>query len=93
MWKTLLTILQSVFTLARDLEENRKEIKELNEKVYALASAVRSLAEKMDANTQQQTAEHKALVLQVENELLKAGKKVDLPKPAKKKSLRKRSKD
>lgn len=39
MWKTLLTILQSVFTLARDLEENRKETKELNEK--SLRSSLR----------------------------------------------------
>ena len=43
MWKIVLTTLQNLLTLARDLEENRKEIKELNEKLYKLASAVRSL--------------------------------------------------
>ena len=92
MWKTLLTILQSVFTLARDLEENRKEIKELNEKVYALASAVRSLAEKIDANAQHEASERKAMVLQIENELLKAGKKVSLLKSGRKTTSSKKPK-
>ena len=71
MWKTLLTILQNVLTLARDLEENRKEIKEINEKLYSLASVVRSLSEKIDANAQLGEAERKALILQLENELLR----------------------
>lgn len=71
MWKTLLTILQNVLTLARDLEENRKEIKELNEKLYSLASVVRSLSEKIEANAQLGESERKALILQLENELLR----------------------
>lgn len=74
MWKTLLAILKTVLTLARDLEENRKEIKELNEKLYSLASAVRSLSEKIDANTHLEEAERKALILKLENELLKSTK-------------------
>lgn len=86
MWKTLLTILQNVFTLARDLEENRKEIKELNEKVYALASAVRSLSDKIDANAQQEASEREALILKLENELLKAGHKSRLLKGVKRRS-------
>lgn len=65
MWKTLLTILQNVLTLARDLEENRKEIRELNEKLYSLASVVRSLSEKIEANVQLGEAERKALILQL----------------------------
>ncbi len=91
MWKTLLTILQNVFTLARDLEENRKEIKELNEKVYALASVVRSLSDKIDANTQQEASERKALILQLENELLKAGNKARLLKSGKRSSRSKKN--
>ena len=71
MWKTLLTILQNVLTLARDLEENRKEIRELNEKLYSLASVVRSLSEKIEANAQLGESERKALILQLENELLR----------------------
>jgi hypothetical protein len=57
--------------LARDLEENRKEIKELNEKVYALASSCVACLTKLTL-TQRETAERKALVLKLENELLKA---------------------
>jgi hypothetical protein len=78
MWKTLLTILHNVLTLARDLEENRKEIKELNEKIYALATTVRSLSDKIDANARQAVSERKALILQLENALLKAGREASL---------------
>jgi ABC-type transporter Mla subunit MlaD len=72
MWKTLLTILQNLLTLSRDLEENRNEVKELNEKIYALASTVRSLSDKIDSNAQHEASERKALILQLENELLKS---------------------
>jgi len=91
MWKTLLAVLQSVFTLARDLEENRKEIKELNEKIYVLASAVRSLSDKIDANTQNEASERKALILQLENELLKAGREARLLKSGKRSSRNKKA--
>lgn len=74
MWKTLLTALKNLLTLARDLEENRQEIKELNEKVYRLASAVQSLSDKIDASAQLEISERRALILQFENDLLKTGK-------------------
>jgi len=93
MWKILLTILQNVFTLARDLEENRKEIKELNEKVYALASAVRSLAEKIEASSQREASERKALILQIENELLKAGKRISQLKTGRKTTSKKHDRE
>jgi uncharacterized coiled-coil DUF342 family protein len=83
MWKIVLTTLQNLLTLARDLEENRKEIKELNEKIYKLASAVRSLSEKIDSNAQHEASERKALILQLENDLLKAEKKGHLLKRGK----------
>ena len=78
MWKTLLTALQNLLTLARDLEDNRKEIKDLNEKIYKLATIVHGLSEKIDANARQEVVERMALVLQLENELLKAGKEAHL---------------
>jgi hypothetical protein len=78
MWKTLLTALQNLLTLARDLEDNRKEIKDLNEKIYKLATIVHGLSEKIDANARQEVVERKALVLQLENELLKAEKETQL---------------
>jgi len=83
MWKIVLTTLQNLLTLARDLEENRKEIKELNEKIYKLASAVRSLSEKIESNAQYEASERKSFTLEVQNELLKAGKRVQLPKTRK----------
>jgi len=77
MWKTVLTALKNLLTLARDLEENRQEIKELNEKIYGLALAVRSLSDKIDANAQQEASERRALILQLENDLLEAGREVE----------------
>lgn len=95
MWKTIITVLLNVFGLARDLEENRNEIKDLNEKLYALAGVVRSLSDKLDANLQIGEAERKALLLQLENELLRvnldtrligAGPHKDAPKKVSKPS-------
>jgi septal ring factor EnvC (AmiA/AmiB activator) len=78
MWKILLTFFQNVLTLARDLEENRNEIKELNEKVYRVAAAVQRLSDKIDANERQEQAEREKLTLQLENELLKSGRDTKL---------------
>lgn len=85
MWKTLLTILQNVLTLARDLEDNRKEIKELNEKVYQLALTLRSLSDKIDANADHEASERKTMLLQLENELLKSGRRTRFPRTSKSK--------
>jgi ABC-type transporter Mla subunit MlaD len=92
MWKTLLTILKNLLTLARDLEENRKEVKELNEKIYALASAVRNLSDKIDANAQHEASERKTLILQLENELLRSDRGIILLKSGKKGSKSKKEK-
>ena len=83
MWKTLLNILQSVLTLARDLEENRKEIKELNETIYKLALIVRGLSDKVDGQAQHQALDRKALILQLKNELPQSAKRKRVP-PARK---------
>jgi ABC-type transporter Mla subunit MlaD len=83
MWKTVLTALKNLLTLARDLEENRREIKDLNEKIYRLASAVQGLADKIDANAQKEISERRALVLQLENDLLKARRETRVPSATK----------
>lgn len=91
MWKTILTFFQNVLMLARDLEESRQEIKELNEKIYRLTAIVQSLSDKIDANSQHERAEREKLVLQLENELLKSGRETKLlgsKKSAKKRQRR-----
>ncbi len=88
MWR-ILTVLQEVLTLTRDLKEIRQDIRALNERVFALTSDVRSLSEKIEANAQQQASERKALALWFENELLKADKEAKLLKSARKKKRRK----
>lgn len=61
MWR-ILTILQKVFILARDVDEIREHIRALNDKVHALTSDVQSLSEKIEANAEHQAAERKALI-------------------------------
>jgi hypothetical protein len=48
MWKTVLTAVQNLLILTRDLEENRRHIRDLNEKLYKLASLVQSLSDKIE---------------------------------------------
>lgn len=89
MWR-ILTILQKVFILARDVDEIREHIRALNDKVHALTSDVQSLSEKIEANAEHQAAERKALSLWFENELLKADKHARLLKSARKTRRRKK---
>jgi hypothetical protein len=79
MWR-ILTILQRVFVLTRDVEDTRQLVTTLHDRVQALTSDVRSLSEKIEANSQQQASERKALILWFENELLKADKEANLLK-------------
>jgi hypothetical protein len=92
MWKTVLTALQHVLSLARDLEQNRRDIKDLDQKIHRLASAVQSLSDKIDANAKQETTERKALVLQLQNELLRAGIETRLLTTKTRRSLKKSTK-
>ena len=57
---------------SRDLEENRKEIKQINEKIFVLASAVQTLSDKIDANAKTEAAARNILVLELENQLLRS---------------------
>lgn len=88
MWR-ILTVLDEVLTLTRDVNEIRQDIRALNERVHALTSDVRSLSEKIDASAQQQTSERKALSLWFENELLKADNKARLLKGRRRKRAKK----
>jgi peptidoglycan hydrolase CwlO-like protein len=71
MWKQLLTLLQTVFTLARDIEETRTEMKNLREEVNKLTSALVALKGQIDVIDQREIGEREKLALQLNNEFLK----------------------
>jgi septal ring factor EnvC (AmiA/AmiB activator) len=71
MWKQLLTLLQTVFTLARDIEETRTEMKNLREEVNKLTSVVVALKGQIDVIDQREIGEREKLALQLDNEFLK----------------------
>lgn len=71
MWKQLLTLLQTVFTLARDIEETRTEMKNLRQEVNKLTSAVVALKGQIDVIDQREIGEREKLALHLDNEFLK----------------------
>jgi|GEM_PF-5032195 len=86
MWKQLLTLFQTVFTLARDIEESRSEIKSLREEVNKLTSVVVALKGQIDVIDQREQGEREKLELKLDL------KQVARPKalPAAKKKARKK---
>lgn len=70
-WKQFLALTQSVFTLARDIEETRAETKHLREEVNKLTAAVVALKGQLDVISQREQGERDKLSLKLENEFLK----------------------
>ncbi len=70
-WEKLLALAQSIFTLARDLEETRAETKHLREEVNKLTSAVILLKGQIDVISQREEGERGKLALKLETEFLK----------------------
>ena len=86
MWKQILTVFQTVFTLARDLEESRSEIKSLREEVNKLTSAVVALKGQIDVIDQREQGEREKLELKFD---LKQAARPKALSPAKKKARKK----
>lgn len=86
MWKQLLTLFQTVFTLARDIEESRSEIKSLREEVNKLTSAVVALKGQIDVIDQREQGEREKLELKLD---LKQATHPKALSPAKKKARKK----
>lgn len=91
MWKQILTFVQTVFTLARDIEETRAETKHLREEVNKLTAAVVSLKGQIDVISQREQGEREKLALNLENEFLKrAAKPQELPPAQNRKAAKKK---
>jgi predicted transport protein len=86
MWKQLLTLFQTVFTLARDIEESRSEIKSLREEVNKLTSVVVALKGQIDVIDQREQGEREKLELKL---ALKQATQPKALSPANKKARKK----
>lgn len=62
---------QTVLTLAKDLEQNRADIKELRRDFMNLAMTVQRLSDEIKLNSQQESGERENLALKLENDMLK----------------------
>jgi SMC interacting uncharacterized protein involved in chromosome segregation len=76
MWKELTTFLQTIFTLARDQQQARDEIKELRQDFTKLTLAVAHLVKKIDLIRHEDCSEREKLAMQVQIELLKFEKRL-----------------
>ena len=76
MWKELTTFLQTMFTLARDQQQARDEIKELRQDFTKLTLAVAHLVNKIDLVQQEDSSEREKLAMQLQIELLKFEKRL-----------------
>ena len=70
MWKELKVFLQTMFTLARDLEQARNEIKEMRQDLTKLTLALQHLDHKINLIQQEYNSEHEKQALQLKIELL-----------------------
>jgi SMC interacting uncharacterized protein involved in chromosome segregation len=74
MWKELTAFLQTIFTLARDQQQARDEIKELRQDFTKLTLAVAHLVNKIELIQQEDNSEREKLAMQIE--LLKFEKRL-----------------
>ena len=89
MWKALKDLLQTVFTLARDMEQVRNEIKETRQDLTKLTLAVQHLDNRINLTQQEDNNEREKLAMQLQIELLKFEKQLPAsPIPGKKKKMR-----
>lgn len=86
MWKQLFTLFQTVFTLARDIEETRTEIKSLREEFTTLTLHVIDLKNRVEMISQREEAEREKLEMKLD---LKQAAQPKTLSPAKKKSPKK----
>lgn len=78
MWKELAAFLQTIFTLARDQQQSRDEIKELRQDFTKLTIAVSQLVSRIELVQQEDNSAREKLAMQLQIELLKFEKQ--LPK-------------
>jgi hypothetical protein len=71
MFKQLAALLQVVFTLAKDLEQNRADIKELRRDLLNLTLLVQRLSDEIKMSSYQEASEREKLALRLKVEMLR----------------------
>jgi predicted nucleic acid-binding Zn-ribbon protein len=66
MWQQFLNFIAAILSLARDLEEARKDIRRMNEQLHELALVVERLQGQIIAISQHEQAEREKLDLQIQ---------------------------
>jgi hypothetical protein len=72
MWRDLLDYFTDVLRLTRDLSEAREDIKKLNERLGLLSSQVERLSDRINASVELETSKREALILRLQNELMRS---------------------
>jgi hypothetical protein len=88
MWKQIINLIQTVLTLAKDVEQYRSEIKEARNDILDLALQVQELKNEIKLIDQREAGERDKLLIKLENVLLKFEKSLGT-QPAK--QLKKKS--
>lgn len=76
MWKEFIAFLQTIFTLARDQQQARDEIKELRRDFTKLTIAVAHLVDKIERVKQEDSNEREKIAMQLQIELMKFEKQL-----------------
>jgi hypothetical protein len=81
MWRSLINFISAALTLARDIEESRRESKEIREELHRLSLAVVRLQDQLIALADHEQGEREKLELRRKLDATKGARRL----PAKKK--------
>jgi uncharacterized protein YoxC len=89
MWKQIADLMAQVFTFARDIQQNKADIREVREELKAtqqefrqLALVVERLMYEVRRSTDRAESDREKMALQVENTLLKFERRLPPTNPA-----------
>lgn len=79
MWDKLWTLLQTVITLARDLEQTRNDVKDIRRDIVQLTLAIQHLANELQLAKREDASEREKMAMQLQIEFLKFEKRLPGP--------------